>query len=208
MTEETDKTLKILERAGTGDPSAFEELFSRHRAKLRRAIAARMDRRVTGRADASDILQETYLEAFKRLPNYLEQKGMPFYAWLYWIAREKVLEMHRRHLGAQKRTVRYEVPLMPADSSAKFVKGLIGSLPSPSQELARAELAAQLHEALEQLDPDESDLILWRHFEQLRASDMAQLLNITEAAANKRYLRAVEHLLKILNDLGVSKPGK
>jgi len=114
---------------------------------------------------------------------------MPFYLWLHWIAREKVIALHRRHLGAGKRAVQQEVPLMPVDSSAEFVSGLIGRLPSPSQELAKAELAERLRLALGQLDDDDRDLILWRHFEQLSARDMALLLDITEASASKRYIR-------------------
>ncbi len=168
----------------------------------------RMDRRIAARVDASDILQETYLEAFKRLPKYLQQEGMPFYLWLHWIAREKVLGLHRRHLGADKRAVQHELPLMPVDSSAEFVSVIIGRGPSPSQELARVELAERLRLALGRLDTDERDLILWRHFEQLSARDMAQLLGITEAAAGKRYIRAVERLRNILLDLGVSNPAR
>jgi RNA polymerase sigma-70 factor (ECF subfamily) len=206
MKAKSDETQKLLKGTKAGDPSAFEELFRRHRPRLQKAIAMRMDRRVAARVDASDILQETYLEAFRRLPKYLKQEGMPFYLWLYWIAREKVIALHRKHLGAGKRTVRQEVPLMPVDSSAEFVSGLIGRLPSPSQELAKAEMAEQLRLALGQLDGDDRDLILWRHFEQLSARDMAQLLNITEAAANKRYIRAVERLRIHLKDLGVSNP--
>lgn len=206
MKVDLDETRKLLERARAGDPSAFENLFKRHRVPLLKAIVMRMDRRVAARVDASDVLQDTYLEAFRRLPKYLEQEGMPFYLWLYWIAREKVIGLHRHHLGAGKRTVQHEVPLMPVDSSAEFVSGLIGKLPSPSQELARVELAERLRVALGQLNAEERDLILWRHFEQLSARDMAQLLHITEAAANKRYIRAVERLRKILQDVGVSNP--
>lgn len=206
MDANPDETKTLLERIRNGDASAFEVLFKRHRRPLQKAIALRMDRRVAARVGASDVLQETYLEAFRRLPKYLEQEGMPFYLWLYWIAREKVIGLHRRHLGAGKRTVRHEVPLMPVESSAEFVSGLIGKLPSPSQELARAELAEQLRVALGRLNAGERDLILWRHFEQLSARDMAQLLHITEAAANKRYIRAVERLRKILQDSGITNP--
>jgi RNA polymerase sigma-70 factor (ECF subfamily) len=167
-----------------------------------------MDRRVAARVDASDVLQETYLEAFRRLPTYLEQKPMPFYLWLCWLAPEKVLALHRRHLGADKRAVTHEAPLLPADSSATFVSAVIaGHEPSPSQALARAELE-RLRLALGQLDADERDLIVWRHFEQLSARDMAQLLEISEAAASKRYIRAVERLRTILLHLGVSGPGQ
>ena len=208
MSTNPDETRTLLERIGKGDASAFEELFKRHRGRLHKAIAMRMDRRVAARVDASDVLQETYMEAFQRLPKYLEQEGMPFYLWLHWIAREKVIALHRRHLGAGKRAVQQEVPLMPVDSSAEFVSGLIGRLPSPSQELARAELAERLRLALGQLDDDDRDLILWRHFEQLSARDMALLLDITEAAANKRYIRAIERLRKILQDLGISNPAR
>ena len=208
MSNDPDETQHLLERARVGDQAAFEELFKRHRVRLRRAIAMRIDRRVAARVDASDVLQETYLEAFNRLPKYLQQQGMPFYLWLHWIAREKVLGLHRRHLGAEKRTVQHEVPFMPVDSSAAFVSGIVGRGPSPSQELAKVELAEQLRVALGQLDQDERDLILWRHFEQLSARDMAQLLQVTEAAASKRYIRAVEHLRKLLLDLGVSNPGQ
>ena len=206
MGMDTGETVELLDRVRRGDAAAFEELFKRHRVRLRNAIAMRMDRRVSARVDASDILQETYMEAFRRLPKYLEQEGMPFYLWLHWIAREKVIALHRRHLGAGKRAVQQEVPLMPVDSSAEFVSGLIGRLPSPSQELAKAELAERLRLALGQLDDDDRDLILWRHFEQLSARDMALLLDITEASASKRYIRAVEKLRKLLLDLGISNP--
>lgn len=208
MSGDPNETQRLLDRARGGDQAAFEELFNRHRARLRRAIAIRIDRRLAARVDASDVLQETYMEAFHRLPKYLQHEGMPFYLWLHWIAREKVLGLHRRHLGAEKRTVLHEVPLLPVDSSAVFVSGILGRSPSPSQELAKIEMAERLRMALGQLDNDERDLILWRHFEQLSARDMAQLLEITEAAASKRYIRAVEHLRKLLLELGISSPGR
>ena len=204
-----DETQKLLERTQLGDQASFELLFQRHRAKLRRAIALRMDRRVAARVDASDVLQDTYLEAFRRLPKYLQKPGMPFYLWLCWIAREKVLALHRRHLGAEKRAVTHEAPLLPADRSATFVSIIVaGKDPSPSQALAKAELAERLRLALSKLDDDERDLILWRHFEQLSVRDTSQLLQISEAAAGKRYIRAVERLRAILIDLGVSGPGQ
>jgi RNA polymerase sigma-70 factor, ECF subfamily len=204
LQQDPEETQKLLQLARGGDQTAFEDIFRRHRAKLRRTIALRMDRRVAARIDASDVVQDTYLEAFRRLPKFLEQGQMPFYLWLCWIAREKVLAMHRRHLGADKRAVGHEAPPMPADTSATFVSAVIaGREPSPSQALANSELAERLRRGLEQLDSDERDLILWRHFEQLSARETAQVLQISEAAASKRYIRAVEKLRMILVDLGV-----
>ena len=204
-----DDTRKLLALAKDGDQAAFEEIFRRHRAKLKRAIALRMDRRVAARVDASDVVQDTYLEAFKRLPKYLEKESMPFYLWLSWIAHDKVLMLHRRHLGADKRAVTHEVPLLPPNDSVTIVSVIIpGNEPSPSQALRQRELAEQLRRALGRLDSDERDLIFWRHFEKLSAREIAQFLNITEDAARKRYYRSVERLRKILLDLGISPSGR
>jgi RNA polymerase sigma-70 factor (ECF subfamily) len=204
-----DETQRLLGQAKDGDRAAFEALLRRRQTKLLRAIELRLDRRVAARVDASDVLQDTYLEAFMRLSKYLQRQDMPFYLRLRWIAREKVLALHRRHLGAEKRAVTHEAPLLPTDRSATFVSAVIaGHEPSPSQALAKAELAERLRLALGQLDTDERDLILWRHFEQLSARDMAQLLQISETAASKRYIRAVERLLTILLGLGVTGPGQ
>jgi RNA polymerase sigma-70 factor (ECF subfamily) len=203
-----EDTEVLLERIQHGDEAAFNALFQRHRPKLRQMIAWRMDRRLAARVDASDVIQDAYLEAFKRFPKYLQKQDMPFYLWLCWIAKEKLLMLHRRHLGAEKRSVAYEAPRLPVDSSASFVCGIIaGRDPTPSQALAKTELAERLRQALQNLTEDDRDLILWRHFEQLSARDTAQLLQISEAAAGKRYIRALERLRTILLDLGVSAPG-
>jgi RNA polymerase sigma-70 factor, ECF subfamily len=201
------ETQELLRRVGNGDPSAFDALFDRHRKRLHRAVRFRLDRRVAARADASDVVQDTYQEAARRLPQYLERPPMPFYLWLRWIAREKVIALHRKHLHADKRALEHEVPLLPADSSAELVSGIIGRGPTPSQELAAAEMADMLRRALEQLEPDERDVVLWRHFEQLSARETAELLGITEAAAAKRYIRTLEKLRRLLVEMGVSRPG-
>ena len=190
-----DKALsepQLLEQVRQGQPEAVALLFARYRDRLRRAILLRLDRRVAARVDASDVLQETYLEAARRLPDYLERPPLPFALWLHWLAREQVVMCHRRHLGADKRAASREVAPLPADSSAQFVSGFVGRGPSPSQDAAVAELAERLRQALQQLSDEERDLILWRHFEQLSNREVAQLLEITEAAAGKRYLRALD----------------
>jgi RNA polymerase sigma-70 factor (ECF subfamily) len=195
---------ELLLQARAGDEAALTEVLGRYRERVRRAIALRLDRRVAARIDASDVLQETYLEAVRRLPDYLERPEMPFGLWLCWLARERVLMCHRQHLGADKRAVGREVGPLPADSSAQFVHGLRGRGPSPSKHVAAAELAERLRLALSQLTEEERDLILWRHFEQLSNRETAQLLGIAEAAASKRYVRALERLRGLLENLGVA----
>jgi RNA polymerase sigma-70 factor (ECF subfamily) len=192
-----DETDELLARIHDGHDAAVAELFSRHRDQLRRALALRIDPRLAPRVDVSDILQETYLEATRRLPDYLIKPAMPFYLWLRWLANEQLLMARRRH-EADKRDIGREAIGLPVDSSAQFMNGLIGRAPSPSHALAAEELADRLQAALQQLDVDEREIILIRHFEQMTNREIAQLLEITEAAASKRYIRALERLRGLL----------
>src|SRR6516165_12021141 len=188
MSDDPSAPRELLERARRGEPAAFAELFARHREQVRRAVALRLDRRLAARVDVSDVLQETYLEASRRLADYLARPALPFGLWLRWLTREQVLTAHRRHLLADRRAVGREAPPLPADASSVFVGALLGRGPSPSQAVAAAEAAEKLRLALGQLDDDERDLILWRHFERLTNREIAQLLGISEAAAGKRYV--------------------
>jgi RNA polymerase sigma-70 factor (ECF subfamily) len=204
VSDEPAEVRDLLERAERGEPAAVAELFARHREQVRQAVALRLDRRLAARVDVSDVLQEMYLEAARRLPDYLRQRPLPFALWLHWLAREKVLGLHRQHLYADRRAVGREAAPLPADSSALLVRGLLGREPSPSQAAAAAE---RLRLALGWLDDDERDLVLWRHFEHLTNREIAGLLGITEAAAPKRYVRALERLRGLLIGLGVSGAG-
>jgi RNA polymerase sigma-70 factor (ECF subfamily) len=204
MSDDSSDTRDLLERSRRGDPAAFAALCTRHHEALRRAVALRLDRRLAARVDVTDVLQDTYLEAARRLPDYLARPDLPFGLWLRWLAREQVLTAHRRHLLADRRAVGREAPPLPADASSVFVGALLGKEPSPSQAVAAAEAAEQLRLALGRLDDDERDLILWRHFEHLTNREVAQLLGVSEAAAGKRYVRALERLRGLLLSLGLS----
>jgi RNA polymerase sigma-70 factor (ECF subfamily) len=197
MSDDASDQPELLERARLAEPAAFAELFARHREQVRQAVALRLDRRLAARVDVSDVLQETYLEASRRLADYLARPALPFDLWLRWLAREQVLTAHRRHLLANRRAVAREAPPLPAEASSVFVGALLGKGPSPSQAAVAAETAEQLRLALGRLD-DERDLILWRHFEQLSNREIAQLLGISGAAAGKRYIRALERLRGML----------
>jgi RNA polymerase sigma-70 factor (ECF subfamily) len=195
---------ELLARARQGDRQAFDDLFRRHAEGVRQAIRLRFDRRLQARLDVSDVLQETYLEAVRRLPGYLDHPDMSFGLWLRWLARERLLELHRRHLGTDMRAVQRELPLLPADSSAQLLHSLGGKGPTPSQALAALEAAERLRSALERLSEDQREVILLRHFECLSNREIAWLLGLGESAAHKRYIRALQRLRGLLLNLDLS----
>lgn len=206
MSPEASETLELLERARQGDGAAVAELFARHRDRVHQTVALRLDRRLAARIDVSDVVQDTCLEASRRLSEFLHRQPLPFGLWLAWLARERVAALHRQHLFRDRRAIGREVPGLPAESSAYLTSALFSPGPTPSQAATAAEAVEKLRQALGLLDDDERDLVLWRHFEQLTNREIAQLLGVSEAAAAKRYIRAVERLRGVLNGLGVHDP--
>lgn len=138
VTPDSDETQHLLDDLRRGDGRAFGRLIVRHQPYLCRLISLRMDTRLRGRLDASDVVQETQLEAFKRLPDYLERRPMPFRLWLRKTAQERLLMLRRRHLGAARRAVTSEVPL-PDPSSVVLGRQFFRA--GPSHDLDREELA-------------------------------------------------------------------
>jgi RNA polymerase sigma-70 factor, ECF subfamily len=195
----------LLERLRVGDPDVLAELFARHREPLRRMIELRLDHRLRGRVSTSDVLQETYVDAMKRVPHFFENPDMPFFIWLRWIAGQRIVEVHRYHLGARMRDAGLEVSLQQgypaAASSACMAAGLAGGLSSPSRAAIRGETLSQLEAALDRLDPIDREVLALRHFEELSNNEVAALLGIQKAAASKRYVRALERLKGALADV-------
>jgi RNA polymerase sigma-70 factor (ECF subfamily) len=202
MSDDGDETGKLLDRLRAGDRDALAELFTRYREPLRRMIMLRLDQRLGGRVSPSDVLQETYVDAMKRLPHFFENPEMPFFIWLRWITGQRLVEVHRQHLGARMRDAGLEVSLRqgysPTASSACLARDLAGALTSPSRAAIRGETLAQLEAALDRLDPLDREVLALRHFEELSNHEVAALLGIQKAAASKRYVRALERLKSAL----------
>jgi RNA polymerase sigma-70 factor (ECF subfamily) len=188
----------LLDRAAAGDTAAVAELFSRYRKRLKRMVRLRLSRHVQGRVDDSDILQEALLEAAKRLPEYLQDKPLPFFLWLRHLTGEKLIDAHRRHLGAKMRDAAQEVSLhrgaMPAASSASLAAQLLGRLTSPSLAAIKAETRLRVQEVLNGMEPLDREVLALRHFEQLNNGEVAATLGINESTASSRYLRALKRL--------------
>ena len=185
-----------------GDPRALAELFELHRDRLRRMVGWRLDPRLNGRLDPSDVLQEVYLDAARRLPAYLENPNLPAGLWLRLLTGRRLLELHRQHLGARMRSAGQEVSLAQDwawASAPSLAAQLVGHLTSPSQAAARAETAARLSRALEEMDPIDREVLILRHFDELGNNEVADLLGLQKAAASNRYVRALRRLQEILS---------
>jgi RNA polymerase sigma-70 factor (ECF subfamily) len=202
MENNSNNTVDLLERARVGDQSALTEIFSRHRDRLRRMVEMRLDRRLQARLDASDVIQDAYLEVATRLEEYLRNPNVPLFLWLRLVVGERLTTLHRQHLGVQMRTVGKEVSLyraaMPTASSAALAAQLLGKHTSPTQAAVRAERMLRLQEALNTLAPLDREVLSLRHFEQLTRAETAQVLGIEEEAAAKRYIRALKRFKEIL----------
>ena len=198
MADDGEEMQGLLDRLRAGDRDALAELFARHREPLRRMIALRLDARLKGRVSTSDVLQEAYVDAMKRVPHFFENPDMPFFIWLRWVAGQRIVEVHRQHLGARMRDAGLEVSLQrgypSAASSTCLAAQLAGGLSSPSRAAIRGETLTQLEAALERLDPIDREVLALRHFEELSNNEVAALLGIRKAAASKRYVRALERL--------------
>ena len=156
--------------------------------------------------DSSDIVQETYVEAVRRFEDYLQQPDMSFYLWLRWIARDKIIQAYRRHLGAEKRAIDREMAIPSSEASAEFAKEILDRERTPTQQLRASELAGSLQEALAELAEDDRKVIIWRHFEELSVGETAEILGISKAAAGKRYLRALQKLRRQLVKRDITRP--
>lgn len=200
---DADLTL-LLEQAGRGLPEAAVELFVQHRERLERMIQLRLDHRLQGRLDASDVLQEVFLEFSRCLPDYLRNPALPFFLWLRFIAGMKLQALHRQHLGVKARDARREVSLyhgpLPQASSVMLAAQLLGRLTTPSEAVSRIELQLRVQEALNAMEPIDREILALRHFEQLTNGETAQLLGLSEAAASNRFVRALKRLKEILLD--------
>jgi RNA polymerase sigma-70 factor (ECF subfamily) len=205
MDDNSSESVRLLERARAGDGDALAEIFARHRERLRRMVELRLDRRLQARIDASDVIQDAYLEVAQRLPEYLNDPHLPLFLWLRLVVGERLVTLHRHHLGTQKRDAGLEVSLyrgaLPAASSAALAAHLLGKHTSPTQAAVRAERLLRVQEALNSLDPLDREIISLRHFEQLNRAESAQALGIEEAAASKRYVRALKRLKQVLADM-------
>jgi RNA polymerase sigma-70 factor, ECF subfamily len=205
MTEDSGEVFDLLQRAAAGNAAALGQLFSHYRERLKRMVYLRLSRRLSGRVDDSDVVQEAFLEISRKLPEYAQAPELPLFLWLRHMTGLKLAEIHRRHLGTQARDAGREVSLhrggLPQVDSVSLAAQLLGKLTTPSQAAIKAEQRIYVQEALNSMDPIDREVLTLKHFEQLSTSEIAQVLGLSKAGAGSRYLRAIKRLREILETI-------
>ena len=206
MADEPGENEALLERAAGGEAAALAEFWERHRKRLRQMVRLRLDRRLQGRVDPSDVLQEAYIDLAERLPEYARDRAFTPYLWLRLVTGQRLLEVHRRHLGTAMRDAGREVSLyrgaLPQASSVSLAAQLLGTVhdgePGGS---SRAERKLQLQAVLNGMDPMDREILALRHFEDLTNGEASEVLGLSKTAANNRYIRALGRLRSLLESL-------
>ncbi len=208
MWPDAGETQNLLHRVAEADALATDELWERYRPALRRMIGLRLDQAVMRRVDASDVVQDVLIKASQRLGEYLRNPVLPFHLWLRQIARDHVIDAHRRHRASARRSVDREQGLYAQGAGESFndrssfdlAAQLRDSELTPAAEALRRELQSRFHDVLLQMDEADREIILLRHFEQLSNGEAAQALDLSEAAAGMRHLRALRRLRALLGE--------
>jgi RNA polymerase sigma-70 factor (ECF subfamily) len=204
MWPEKIQTEQLIARAKNGDASAVNQLMDRHRNSLRQLIRMRLDHKIQKRVDVSDVVQDVLVEANRRLQRYLEKPLMPFHLWLRQIAKDRIIDAHRRHRVSAKRSVDREQQLVAPrgydQSSIQLASILRDSKLTPAAAALQKEMARKVEASISQLDEKDCEIIVMRHYEHLSNQEIGQILELTEPAASMRYLRAIRRLKAILQD--------
>lgn len=199
---------ELILRIKREDREALAELFSRYRPRLLRMVQLRLHPKLRGRIDPDDVLQEAWLKAVDRMSYFQREADHSPYIWLRLITTQTMIEMHRRHLGAEKRDAGREMSIhggWDADSTASSLSfSLQGRLSSPSSAVRKEELAKQIDDVLNSMNNVDREILALRHFEELSNREVSQILNMSEQATSIRYFRALgrlKSLLQLIPDL-------
>ncbi len=198
MSADSTATRRLLERVRGGDTLAADELFARHRPRLRHVVRLRLDRRLQDRVDLSDVLREAYGEYVRDLTEYTRDPPLPLFLWLRRLTGQKLLEEHQRRLGARAQMAGQDISLyhgaLPEASSASLAAQLLGKFSKATDEAVRAEMQTRVQEILNGMDPVDREILVLRHFEMLNNDETALVLGISKSSASSGFIRALKQL--------------
>lgn len=198
-----DEDPEIVQLGHAGE-QALADALAFHTPRLLRIVELRIDPRLAGRVDAADVLQETFLEARKRLDRYVEDPRVGVFVWLRGVTLDTLIHVHRRHLARMRdagREISWQTKASPHASSLSMAGWLIADLTSPSQAAIRDETARKIEQLLDSLDEVDREVLILRHFEQLSNDEVASVLGVKKAAASRRYMRALARFREVVTGI-------
>jgi RNA polymerase sigma-70 factor (ECF subfamily) len=201
--KDSSATCRLIDSAAGGDAVALNDLMSRHADSLQGAVRRRLGRKLAGRVDPSDIVQEAQKTVLERFADYCRRRPMPFRLWLLRTAHERIVDAEREHLHAQKRAVDREMAI-PDASSFALASELLASTPGPERQAMRKEVAQQIRRCLALLSEPDREILMFRCFEGLNNREVATLLELKPETTKKRFTRALLRMRRVLNDAGIS----
>lgn len=195
----------LEQRLADGDTIVFGELFTNHRPRLWQIIHFRLSDKIRGRVDPDDVVQEVYLEAEKRLRHYVDGDFPSLFLWLRLVVGQTLSKIHRTHLQTESRSVLREAGSgrsgLWGNTSLCLSQRFIAHMTSPSQVAVKGELIGEVRQALEGMNAMDQEVLALRHFEELTNQEVAVELGIKPKAASIRYMRALERLRGVLEQL-------
>ena len=194
-----------IERLRASGDDGLAAVFDEFNDRLERIVDLRIDPRLAGRVDAADVVQESFLEAQKKLLRYLRDASVPVFVWVRGVVLDTLIHVHRRHL-AQMRDAGLEVSIHghPAGanvSSMSIAGWLVDDLTTASQLAVREETAKKVEDALNDMDEIDREVLILRHFEQLSNDEVASIVGVKKAAASRRYTRALLRFKEVVEGI-------
>ena len=195
----------LLVAAMSGDQAALAALLEQSRERLVRIVRLRLDRRLQGRVDPADVVQETHVAVLRKFRDYATAPKLSFFLWVRLETLQKLVDVHRYHLGAKMRSAGQEISLhrgsLPQVTSISLAEQLLGRLSTASRAAMRAELKLKVEDALNQMDANDREMLVLRHFEELTNSEAAEVLELSVTAACNRYVRALKRLKTVFEEM-------
>lgn len=188
------------------DPqNTLTRVFTENRSALRRLVASRLDTNIKGRVDPSDIVQETLIDACRRLDDYLANPSVPFISWLFALADQNAVDAYRRHVVTKKRSVQREQFLDSRASAAQndIHMHAVSDLTDPGQRAEKQERMAQLQKAISMLSLESQIIVRMRFLEGKTLAEIAEKFDISVDAVAKRAMRSLLKLTEFANELGL-----
>jgi RNA polymerase sigma-70 factor (ECF subfamily) len=191
---------QLLQEARGGDGAPLGRLLELYRRYLTLLARVQIGQRLQGKVDASDIVQETFLEAHRNFGRFRGASEGELVRWLRQILAANLADLLRRYLGTQGRDVRLEREIEDAfdRSSVLLDRGLVAAQSSPSQQAARREQAVVLADALDQLPDDYRDVLVLRHLEGLTFPEVARRMGRSLDSVEKLWMRGLARLRQIM----------